>query len=243
MTFESSASDLVPENSLVISGTGSESTRHTVRLTKQAADAGADAVLVSPPAFYKGAMTPDVVARHFRFVADASPVPVLVYQVPLRMSTIDLPTGLISELSHHPNIVGIKDSRGKLDLVGELVEQTAEDFQVLVGSGALLCAALETGAVGGIVAVGLIATAGAAEVSVGFGEGRTADVGRIQEQIARVHQKIVTEMGVPGIKAALELLGLHGGEPRPPLPTISEVRIDEIRSILEAADLLTTAGV
>ena len=243
ITLLQAASDLVTENGLVISGTGSESTRHTIRLTKQAAAAGADAVLVSPPAFYKGAMTPEVVSRHFRSVADASPVPVLIYQVPLRMSTIDLPTGLIAELSQHPNIVGIKDSRGKLDLVGELVEQTAEDFQVLVGSGALLYAALETGAVGGIVAVGLMATAGAAEISVGFGEGRTTDIGRIQERIAHVHQKIVTEMGVPGIKAALELLGLHGGEPRPPLSTIPEVRIDEIRSILEAADLLKTAGV
>ena len=68
-------------------------------------------------------MTPEVVSRHFRSVADASPVPVLIYQVPLRMSTIDLPTGLIAELSQHPNIVGIKDSRGKLDLVGELVER------------------------------------------------------------------------------------------------------------------------
>jgi 4-hydroxy-2-oxoglutarate aldolase len=166
-----------------------------------------------------------------------------VYQVPLRLSTLDLPVGLIEELSHHPNIVGIKDSRGKLDLVGELVEHTSDGFQVLVGSGALLYGALETGAVGGIVAVGLLATSGAAEITIAFNEGRIADAGRIQERIAPVHQGIVAEMGVPGVKAALDMLGLHGGDPRPPLSPASESRVEEIRDILDAAELLSAAGV
>jgi 4-hydroxy-2-oxoglutarate aldolase len=167
-TLLEAAADVVPDDALLIAGTGSESTRHTIRLTVQAAEAGADAVLVSPPAYYRGAMTPAVLARHYRAVADASPVPMLIYQVPLRLSTLDLPTGLVGELSQHPNIVGIKDSRGKLELVGELVEQTGDDFQVLVGSGALLYGALETGAVGGIVAVGLLAPAEAAAISAAY---------------------------------------------------------------------------
>ncbi len=235
--------DVVPRDKVVIAGTGSEATRHTIHLTKQAADAGADAVLVSPPAFYKGAMTHGVLARHFGAVADASPVPVLIYQVPLRMSTLDLPMRLIEELSQHSNIVGIKDSRGKLDLVGELIQHTADDFQVMVGSGALLYGALETGAVGGIVAVGLLASAEAAEISVAFAEGRAVDAGRIQEQIAPVHQQIVGGMGVPGVKAALDLLGLHGGEPRAPLEPASEAKVEEIQGILATAELLAPARV
>lgn len=235
--------DVVPRDKVVIAGTGSESTRHTIHLTKQAAEAGADAVLVSPPAFYKGAMTLDVLTRHFGAVADASPVPVLIYQVPLRMSTLDLPMRLIEELSQHPNIVGIKDSRGKLDLVGELIQHSSDDFQVMVGSGALLYGALETGAVGGIVAVGLLACAEAAEISVAFAEGRPVDAGRIQEQIAPVHQQIVGGMGVPGVKAALDLLGLHGGEPRAPLAPASEAKVEEVRGILAAAELLAPASV
>lgn len=237
------ASDVVPQDALVIMGTGVESTRGTIELSRRAAAAGADAVLVQPPAFFKGAMTPQALARHYKAVADASPIPVLVYQVPLRLSTLDLPVGLIEELSHHPNIVGIKDSRGKLDLVGELVEHTSDDFQVLVGSGALLYGALETGAVGGIVAVGLLATSGAAEITIAFGEGRVADAGRIQERIAPVHQGIVAEMGVPGVKAALDMLGLHGGDPRPPLSPAPESRVEQIRDILDAAELLSAAGV
>ena len=237
------ARDVIPSDAVLIAGTGAESTRQTIRLNKEAADAGADAVLVSPPAYYKGAMTPEVLARHYRAVADASPVPVLIYQVPLRLSTLEFPTGLVAELSRHPNIVGIKDSRGKLELVAELVEATSEDFQVLVGSGAILYGALEVGAVGGIVAVGLMASAEAAEISVAYGEGRTAEAGRIQERIAPVHNAIVGGMGVPGVKAALDVLGLHGGAPRAPLAPASEARIEEIRGVLAAAELGARAGV
>lgn len=237
------ACDVVPQEAIVLAGTGLESTRHTLRLTKQAAEVGADAVLVSPPAYYKGAMTPGVLARHYKTVADGSPVPVLVYQVPLRNSTLDLPTGLIEELSQHPNISGIKDSRGKLELVGELVAHSADDFQVLVGSGALLYAALETGAVGGIVAVGVMAAEEAAGIPIAFREGRTAEAGALQERIAPVHRSIVGGMGVPGIKAALDELGLHGGPPRAPLEPVSEAQVDEIRTILRRAELLKAAEV
>ncbi|MBT8489240.1 MAG: dihydrodipicolinate synthase family protein [Gemmatimonadetes bacterium] len=239
VTLIEAAADVVPPDRVIIAGTGTESTRHTIRLTEQAAAAGADAVLVSPPAYYKGAMSPAVLATHFRAVADASPVPVLVYQVPLRLSTLDLPSGLIGELAQHPNIVGIKDSRGKLDLVGELVEHTAgEDFDVLVGSGALLYPSLEIGAAGGIMAVGLVAPAHAAEISIAFAEGRSADAGRAQELIAPVHNDIVGGMGVSGIKAALDLQGMHGGLPRAPLPPAADARVEEVRAILEKAGLL-----
>lgn len=232
------ARNVVPPEAWVIMGTGAESTRTTVRLCREAADGGADAVLVSPPAYYKGAMTPEALVRHYRAVADASPLPVLVYQVPLRMSTLDLPTGLVAELSSHENVVGIKDSRGKLDLVGELVEQCDEDFSVLVGSGALLYGALETGAAGGIVAVGLLATAEAAAIHAAFQAGDAARAGRLQERIAPVHDRIVVGMGVPGIKAALDLLGLHGGEPRRPLAPLPDERRAEVRSVLTEAGLL-----
>lgn len=235
------ACDVVPQDRIIIAGTGAESTRQTIRMTQEAAAVGADAVLVSPPAYYKGAMTPDVLALHYQTVADASPVPVIIYQVPLRMSTLDLPTALVAELSRHEGIVGIKDSRGDLELVGELVSRCADDFQVLVGSGALLYGAMEMGATGGIVAVGLMATAEAAGIAVGFQEGRTADAGRLQERIAPVHKQIVGGMGVPGIKAALDMLELHGGTPRAPLAAVGPERREEIRGILGAAGLLEAA--
>lgn len=243
VTLVEAARDVMPADAVLIAGTGAESTRQAIRLTREAAAAGADAVLVSPPAYYKGAMTPEVLARHYRTLADASPVPVMIYQVPLRLSTLEFPTGLVGELSRHDNIVGIKDSRGKLELVAELVENTEDDFQVLVGSGAILYGGLEIGAVGGIVGVGLMACAEAAEISAAFTEGRMDDAGRLQERIAPVHQQIVGGMGVPGVKAALDLLDLNGGTPRPPLAPVSEERTEEIRGILAGAGLREKAGV
>lgn len=96
---------------------------------------------------------------------------------------------------------------------------------------------------GGIVAVGLMACAEAAEISAAFKEGRLDDAGSLQERIAPVHQQIVGGMGVPGVKAALDLLGLHGGTPRPPLSPVSDERTEEIRGILEGAGLREKAGV
>ena len=232
------ARSVIPDEALVIAGTGSEATRHTIRLTQQAAAAGANAALVSPPAYFKGAMTQETLTRHYRAVADASPVPVLIYQVPLRLSTIEFSTDLVATLSDHPNIIGIKDSRGEIDLLIELVQQTVDGFQVLTGNGSVLYPALGIGAVGGIVAVGLMAADQAANISVAFQAGRLEEAERLQEQIAPVNQSIVGGMGVPGIKAALDLLGFSGGFPRPPLAPVSELGIEEIKGILETADLL-----
>ena len=181
-------------------------------------------------------MTPGVLARHYRAVADASPVPVILYQVPLRFGTLDLPTGLVAELSKHPNVVGIKDSRGVLELVGELVDASADGFQVLVGNGALLYAALEVGAVGGILGVANLAPGPSARIVSAFREGRTAEAGRLQERVGPLHKAVVGGMGVPGVKAGLDLLGLRGGDPRPPLEAADE------KARRAVADALARAG-
>jgi len=237
------AADLMPARTKLLAECGAESTRQTTRRVKIAADGGADVALVSPPAFFQGAVTPAALARHYGAVADAAPIPIVVYQIPHRMSTIDLPTELVAELSRHPNIVGIKDSRGNVDVLGELVGRCERGFQVLVGNGARLYAALEVGAVGGVVAVGMLATAAAAHIPNVFREGRKAEAARLQERIAPVHEQIVAEMGIPGVKAALDVLGLHGGAPRPPLSPASPERVEAIRRILGTAELHTPVSV
>lgn len=222
---------------LLVAGTGAESTRATVRLCHQAADAGVDAVLVQPPSFYRTAMSPGTLATHYRRVADESPVPLIVYQAPLKCSTLDLPTGLVCELSRHENVVGVKDSRGVLEKLGELVDGCARGFQVLVGNGALLYAALEMGAAGGILGVANLAPAESAAIVDAFGEGRAAASGRLQEKVGPLHQTVVGRLGVGGVKAALDLLGLRGGDPRPPLPVLPDSERKEVRRALEKAGL------
>jgi len=230
--------DVLPPEVLLTVGTGLESTRATIRLSRNAAAAGAQAVLVQPPAYYKGAMTPEALRVHYLAVADASPVPVIVYQAPLRMSTLDFPTGLVAELSNHENIVGIKDSRGKLELMGDLVAQCKAGFQVLAGSGAALYPALEVGAVGGIVAVANLAPGASGELFQAFRGGRSSEAGRLQQQIGPLHNDIVGAIGVPGVKVALDLLGFRGGDPRPPIRPLGEKGREEVRGVLARAGLL-----
>jgi 4-hydroxy-2-oxoglutarate aldolase len=235
------ARDLVPSELLVVAGTGAESTRATLRRTREAAERGVDAVLVQPPAFYRGAMTPGVLRDHYRRIADEGPLPVIIYQVPLRFSTLEFPAGLVAELSEHPNIIGIKDSRGDLGKLGELLDQVRSGFQVLVGTGSRLYAALETGAVGGILGVANLVPGETARIVDAFRAGRFEEAGRVQERVAPLHDGIVTGHGVPGVKAALDLLGLVGGPPRSPLPPSGEAAVREIRALLEAAGLLEPA--
>lgn len=223
---------------LLVAGTGAESRRATIRLTRSAADAGADAVLVQPPAFYRGAMTAAVLEDHYRAVADASPVPVVVYQVPPRLGTIDIPNAVSATLSEHGNIVGIKDSRGKLELVTDLVESCVEGFQVLVGNGALLFASLEIGAVGGILGVANILPGASAGIALRWSEGDRVEAARLQEVVSPVHNGVVGGMGVPGVKRAMDLIGLRGGSPRPPLRPLPEAREGELRDLLQEAGAL-----
>jgi 4-hydroxy-2-oxoglutarate aldolase len=232
------AKSALPSEILITVGTGMESTRATIRLSAKVAEFGAQAVLVQPPAYYKGAMTPEALREHYLAVAEASPIPVIVYQAPLRMSTLDFPTGLVAELSNHENIVGIKDSRGKLELMGELVEQCQTGFQVLVGSGALLYPAMEVGAVGGIVAVANMAPGQSGELYQAFKAGRSSEAGRLQQQIGPIHNDIVGGIGVPGVKAALDMLGLNGGNPRPPIRPLPENGRGQVREVLMRGGLL-----
>ena len=237
MTLLEGARDLVPDDRLVVAGTGAESTRTTIRRCKASAGTGADAVLVQPPAFYRGAMTDVALLEHYRAVADASPIPVILYQVPLRMSTLEFSTQLVADLAKIANVVGIKDSRGSLELVAELVDRTPDAFQVLVGSGAILYAGLEVGAVGGILAVANLAPGPSAAIHTAYSAGDSAEAGRMQEVVAPMHVEIVAAMGVPGVKVGLDVLGLRGGDPRLPLRPLPEGKRESVASVLDHAGL------
>jgi 4-hydroxy-2-oxoglutarate aldolase len=234
--------DVVDGGRLLLAGTGAESTRAAIRLAKQAARHGADALLVQPPSFYRPAMTAEALRDHFTAVADASPVPVLLYQVPPQFSGIELNAGLVGELARHPNIVGIKDSSGDLKTLGALVEACQGRAAVLAGSGAMLFGALEVGAAGGVLAVSLLAPAESCAIYEHHAAGRLAEAGRVQERVAPLHRAVVGALGAAGVKAGLDLLGLHGGAPRPPLKPLRAREVETVRGALAAAGLGSPAG-
>jgi 4-hydroxy-2-oxoglutarate aldolase len=230
--------ELVDGGRLLLAGTGAESTRATIRLSKAAAAEGADAVLVQPPAFYRPLLTPAALRDHFLAVAEASPVPVILYQVPPRFSGVELEPGLVAELAKHPNVAGIKDSHGDLRTLGALVDACRGGCDVLAGSGAILYAALEMGAVGGILAVSLLVPEACAELHAAFAQGDMGRAGRLQERIAPLHRDVVGNLGIPGVKAALDAVGLHGGVPRPPLLPLRNRDGGKLADALARAGLL-----
>jgi 4-hydroxy-2-oxoglutarate aldolase len=230
--------DLLDADRLLLCGTGAESTRATIRQTRRVAQAGADAVLVQPPSFYRPLMTPAALRDHYLAVAEASPVPVLMYQVPPKLSGVELEPGLVAEVARHPNVIGIKDSSGDLRVLGALIDACRGGCDVLAGSGAILYAALEMGAVGGILAVSLLLPRECAELCRAFDEERFGEAGRLQERIAPLHKEVVAGMGIPGIKAALDALGMHGGAPRPPIQPLRNRDAGRMTDALAAAGIL-----
>ena len=226
----------VPSDKLLLVGVGAESTRATVARAKDAAERGADAVLVVAPHYYGPAMTDDALSAHYRRVADESVVPVLLYNIPKYMH-FALDAALVRELSGHANVVGIKDSSGDLDLLRGYLASQHDQFAVLTGNGGTFLAALELGARGGILAVSLLAGELSVAVWRAFEAGDRARATALQARLTPLSNEIVGGMGVPGVKAALDQVGggLTGGAPRPPLLPVKTAQRQRIAALLDAA--------
>lgn len=211
----------VPKERTLLVGTGAESTRHCIARCRAAASSGADAVLVVAPHYYSSSMTPPALKAHYLRVADESPVPVLLYNIP-KYAHFRLEPELIAELSTHENIRGMKDSAGDMTYFARYVESQSDKFDVMTGHGGTFATALTLGARGGILAVALFAAELAVEVWQAHGERRMADAEAAQKPLVPMAAEIVARMGVPGVKAAMERVGLRGGHVRLPLlPTPS----------------------
>ncbi len=205
----------------LLAGTGSESTRQTIALTRAAAAAGADAVLVRPPGYFSAAHSAASLVGHFRAVADASPVPVLIYNIP-KYTHLPLAAGVLAQLAGHARIVGAKDSSGDLKNLAAYREAVPK-WSLLVGSGSLLYPALELGCEGGVVAVSCFAARLCVDLVAAFRAGDRATAGALQERLVPLDKEIVGKLGPAGVKAAMDAVGggLHGGPVRPPLAPLS----------------------
>jgi 4-hydroxy-2-oxoglutarate aldolase len=227
----------VPTGRPLIAGTGRESTRATIAATRRAAAAGVDAALVRTPAFFKSQMTTDVFVRHYREVADASPIPVLLYNVSM-FTGVNLLPDAVERLAAHPNIVGLKESGSDIAQIAEYVERTPDDFTVLAGSAATLFQALCAGVDGAILAVAAILPDLCVQIADLVRQNRIADARALQRRLLPVARSVGSAHGVPGLKVALDLLGYAGGLPRPPLRPAPPPVTDTIRGQLAALGAL-----
>jgi dihydrodipicolinate synthase/N-acetylneuraminate lyase len=220
---------------VLLVGTGMESTRATIALTRKAAERGADAVLVLTPCYYKSQMSAEVLRRHFEAVADASPVPVLLYSVPA-FTGIPWPPGLAAALAPHPRIAGMKESSGDIGLMGRIVSSVPPTFRVLCGSGPVFFPALCVGAIGGVLAVANCAPRATAALYRAFAAGDAARARRLQEALTPLAVAVTATHGIAGLKAAMDLAGFQGGHLRSPLLPIPPSVRDELQPLLDRAN-------
>jgi 4-hydroxy-2-oxoglutarate aldolase len=227
---------VVPRDRTLLVGTGAESTRGVIARTRAAAERGADGVLVVAPHYYGDAMTPDAQREHYLRVADASPVPVLLYTIPKYMH-FAIPADVVAALARHENIVGMKDSSGDAALLRGYLASQDDAFKVLTGSGSLLGDAMRLGAHGAILAVALFAPALSLDAFRAARDGRAEAASAAQARLTPLAARIVGALGVAGVKAALDEVGLRGGLPRPPLRPLAPSTLDALRQLVQTAEL------
>jgi 4-hydroxy-2-oxoglutarate aldolase len=175
--------------------------------------------------------------KHFSKLADHSPIPILLYNVP-QFTHINMAADFVARLSEHPNIIGLKDSSGNVIQLGEILNGVAKDFNVLVGTAGVLFSGLTLGCVGGISALANVAPEACVKIFDLVKAGDLDAARELQLKMIPVNQAVTVVYGVPGLKAALDMRGYFGGDPRLPLLPSSEQEKSEMEAILKKADLL-----
>ena len=221
----------VPGDLAFIVGAGQQSTVGTIREIKNAARAGADAVLVITPYFYRPAITQETLISFYTAVADEAPVPVLLYSMP-PLTGIRIDPETVAQLSEHTNIIGVKDSSNDIAGFTKTVSLCPADFAVMTGNGTVLLHALRAGATGGILAVGCVVPEVCVEILQAFRAGEERRAANLQSKLTPLAAAVTTRFGIGGLKAALDLAGYRGGSVRAPLRPPDEAARAEIASLL-----------
>jgi 4-hydroxy-2-oxoglutarate aldolase len=224
------ARDTIPKDKLMLAGTGCESTRQTIALTKWAGELGVDYAMVINPFYYKRGYKPEILRAHYLDVAEASPVPIVLYNMP-PFTGHNLNADLVIELASHPNIVGIKDSSGDVLQLQEICRSAPESFSALTGSGSLLLACFTVGASGGILAVANVAYDLCVDLYEAYKKGDIERARRLQNPLVPINNAVTAQFGIGGVKALLDRIGFYGGPPRRPLRRPPKEAQDELVQI------------
>jgi len=220
----------------IVAGVNELSTRAAIEAARAAAGCGADAVLVITPYFYKSSMTQERLFRHFSEVADHSPVPVLIYNVPQNTAVV-IESATIAALGAHQNIIGAKDSAGNMGAISETIRLVPEGFAVMVGNGSIVYPSLAMGGTGAILGVACAAPRACVELYEAAKAGDHARARELQNRIAPLSQIVTAGLSVPGLKAAMQILGLAGTFPRAPLSPVSTSDREKIAAVIRKTGL------
>lgn len=227
---------MLPEDRVLIAGAGEPSARLTIDLAIDLAEAGADALLIVSPHYYKSQMSGEALISYYGEVADNSPRPVILYNVPANTG-LNIPIEAVLRLAGHENIIGMKDSGGDVARLAEIAGGLNGDFQLLAGSAGFLLPALTVGAVGAVSALANLVGETLAELVRLYETGDLRSARALQQRLVEPNRMVTSRYGVAGLKAALEMAGMAGGPVRSPLQPVPPAARDEIRTVFEKAGL------
>ena len=222
---------------IIIAGTGLDSIKETISLTNEVAEKGASYALIITPSFFKTEMKHKAFLNYYTKVADSVMIPVIVYNVP-KFTNVNIETETIIELSNHPNIIAVKESTENSSRISEISSNVNPNFKVIVGTASMLYSGLLSGAIGGILALANIAPDQCIQIFNLIRENNLEKALEIQNKMIPVNRAVTSKYGVAGLKAAMDLLGFYGGNPRVPLEPLSEAQIIELKIILKKASLI-----
>lgn len=220
----------------VLAQVGEGSLRQTAAAARRAAELGAAAVLAVTPHYYRGQMSDRALIDFYRALADDSPVPVLLYNIP-QNTGVNAGPAVVEACASHPNIAGLKDSSGNLGQLAETAERVPEGWGLLNGSSSLLVAGFAAGARGGVLAA---ADALPFEICDLWGlcrDGRWGEALTLEARLRPVLREL-SRLGVAGTKLGMDLMGYRGGLPRPPLLPVEPARREAAADVLRAAGLV-----
>jgi 4-hydroxy-tetrahydrodipicolinate synthase len=231
--------DAVGDRGKVIAGTGTYDTAHSIHLSKEAHRAGADGLLLVNP--YYNRPSQDGLYAHFRAVAESTPLPVMLYNIPGRTGVNCAPE-TIARLADIPNIVAVKEAAGSLDQVSEIRVKTPDHFLIYSGDDSLTLPKLAVGATGVVSVAGNIAARPIQEMIQAFFAGRVAEALRLHRRLWPLFKVLfITTNPVP-VKCAMRLSGFDCGSVRLPLVDATPKEEEQIRGVLKALDLVPAAA-
>ncbi|MGD2168586.1 MAG: 4-hydroxy-tetrahydrodipicolinate synthase, partial [Gammaproteobacteria bacterium] len=218
----------------IIAGTGSNSTAQTVRLSTAVHRLGVAGLLVVTPYYNKP--TQHGMIEHYRRIADAVTVPLILYNVPGR-TAVDLLPATVVELSRHPNIRGIKDATADLDRVEAIRDGAGADFRLLSGDDETCCEFMLRGGDGVISVTANVAPRAMHDLCAAARAGRSDVAHEIDAKLQPLHRKLFLESNPIPVKWAVSQMGLIGPTLRLPLTELSQVHHADLLSAMDSADV------
>lgn len=231
------SSEIMPDDKLLIVGSGGLTPCETIKLTNKSAKKGADVALIITPYFYSSNMTEKVLVEYYSEIAEKSDIPIMLYNVPKYTGT-KIPLSVVAQLSKKENIIGMKDSSGDITYLAQVMKITDDKFTPLVGTANALYPALTLGVKGGILALANIAPAECVKVLDLYNEDNLSEACKLYTKLIPSNKAVTAEFGIPGLKAAMDKLGYYGGKPRKPLLPLEDEEKEDLFNILREADLL-----